>query len=797
MKKGNVVLSILVVLLLAVGSIAIAQASQQGTKAATGTIRVYHNGWIDFNHNGVMDPYENPQLPVEVRVDNLLSQMTLQEKIWQMVQWCDWRSLADGNSFDFKKAKKLIGDHGIGGLYISHGFSSNNNTPEQWAKFTNAVQKYAIEHTRLGVPVLTYTDDTHGNSEMYGGMILPQEIGMASTFDPDLIEKGAAVTAQELRACGGLHNSAPVLGVARDPRWGRTEEEFGEDPYLVSVMGVATVRGFQGKSLNTDHTVAAQIKHFVAHSAPQGGLNDAPANISQRQLNEIFLPPFKAAIEAGALIVMASYSEINGIPNTSDKELLTNLLRKKWGFRGFTISDSNAIPRLATFHHVASTTREAIREAVNAGIDMEMGSNLFPVFLPELVKNRQISITTIDNAVRDILRVKFLLGLFDKAPYVDPKHAEAVVGTPSHRKIALQMALESLILLKNENHLLPLSKNVHSIAVIGPNANNIENQVGNYTALPQPEGNIVTVLQGIKDEVPKARVIYAPGCEITGASTAGFEDAIKAAKSANVAVVVVGESTNIASEGADRASLDLPGVQLELIKAIYQTGTPTIVVLINGRPLSIDWTAQHIPAIIEAWQPGMEGGEAVAKVLFGDYNPGGKLPITFPRSVGQLPLYYNHKPSVREGSAGRGQGGYVSISGKPLFPFGYGLSYTKFKFSNLNVTPKVIAPDGKVVISVDVQNIGKVEGSEVVQLYIRDPVAPVTRPVKELKGFRRITLKPGEIKKVIFVLSADKLAFYDRDMKLSVHPGVYKVMIGDSSSDIIWYDNFEILEKSR
>ena len=800
MKKYSVILSILAVLLLVLGSIAVAQeAGMQNTppKTQTTPAEIYHNGWVDFNHNGTMDPYENPKLPLEVRLSNLLSQMTLQEKIWQMVQWYDWSSLANGNSFASEKAERIIGDHGIGGLYIGHGFPAGSNTPVQWAEFTNAVQKYAIEHTRLGIPVLIYTNDTHGNSEMYGGTILPQEIGMGSTFDPALVEKGAALTAQELRACGGLHNSAPVLGVARDPRWGRTEEEFGEDPYLVSVMGVATVRGFQGESLNTDHTIAAQIKHFVAYSVPQGGLNDAPANITPRQLREIFLPPFKAAIDAGALIVMPSYNEINGIPNTSNKELLTDLLRGKWRFQGFTISDWDAIPRLATFHHVASTKEDAVKEAVNAGMDMEMHSNLFPVFLPELVKGRQVSITAINDAVRNILRVKFLLGLFDKPPYVNPERARAVVGTSSHRAIALQMALESLILLKNENHLLPLSKNVRSIAVIGPNADNIENQVGNYTALPQPEGSIVTVLQGIKEEVPKAKITYAPGCKITGTSTAGFEDAVKAAENANVAIVVVGESKEISSEGADRASLNLPGAQLELIKAIYKTGTPTVVVLINGRPLSINWIAQHIPAIIEAWQPGMEGGEAVAKVLFGDYNPSGKLPITFPQSVGQLPLYYNHKPSVREGSPGRWQGGYVSISGVPLFPFGYGLSYTKFKFSNLNITPKVITPDGKVTISVDVQNIGKVEGSEVVQLYIHDPVAPVTRPVKELKGFKRITLKPGETEKVVFTLSANELAFYDLNMKLSVQPGMYEVMVGASSSDIRWYGNFEISEGNR
>lgn len=759
--------------------------------------------------------YLDPTQPLETRVDDLLSRMTLDEKLAQLSGVWVYELLED-TAFAPEKARRLIG-HGIGQITRIGGAS--NLEPTASAELANRIQNFLVEHTRLGIPAMVHEECCSGYMAK-GATCFPQIIGLASTWEPELAEEMTAVIRAQMRAAGAHHGLAPVLDVTRDPRWGRVEETFGEDPYLVARMGTAYVRGLQGPDLRQG--IVATGKHFVGYGMSEGGLNWAPAHLAPRELREVFLLPFEAAIkEAGLASIMNAYHELDGIPCGSSQELLTDILRGQMGFTGIVVSDYMAINMLADYHHVARDKGEAAALALTAGIDLELPStDCYGHPLRQAIESGAIAEPLIDEAVRRVLRMKFLLGLFEN-PYVDVGRVAEVFDTAEQRALARRIAQQSIVLLKNEGGLLPLKKDLASIAVIGPNADNIRNMLGDYAYPPHIEflaftqrGRMLdtpapdklelsdiyvpmhSVLEGIKGKVsPQTRVYYARGCDVNSESREGFAEAVEAARKAEVAVLVMGGKSGLTpdctcGEFRDRADLGLPGVQEELVRAIYETGTPLVVVLVDGRPYAIPWIAEHVPAIVEAWLPGEEGGEAVADVLFGDHNPGGKLPITFPRAVGQVPIFHDHKPS---GGRSFLYGDYVSLSAKPLFPFGHGLSYTQFEFENLRIAPTQVAPDGRVQISVDVKNVGERKGDEVVQLYIHDVVASVTRPIKELKGFKRITLEPGEKKTVIFTLAVSQLGFYDRRMALVVEPGTIDVMVGSSSEQIRLSGQFEIV----
>ena len=647
-------------------------------------------------------------------------------------------------------------------------------SPKESVQLANKIQKFVIEETRLGIPIIIHDESLHGCMAK-GSSIFPQSIALASTWNPDLMEEVATAIGKETRIRGIHQCLSPTINIARDPRCGRTEETYGEDPYLTSLMAISFVKGIQ------DQKVVATPKHFVANFVGNGGRDSNEVHFSERILKEIYFPAFKACIKkAGALSVMAAYNSLDGLPCSSNKWLLTDILRKEWGFKGFVVSDYGSVIHIHTLHKVVRTKAEAAKKAIEAGLDIELPlSDCFEELL-RLVKEGKLSEEVINEAARRILRVKFWLGLFED-PYVDPEEAEKICGSEKHRKLALKAAREATVLLKNDG-ILPLSRDLKSIAVIGPNANKV--RVGGYSGHGV---KVVTPLEGIKNKVSQnTQVYFAKGCKITGNSKKGFEKAIKIAEKSNVAILFVGNSEETEGEGRDRCNLDLPGVQEELIKEISSTRTPVVVVLINGSAITMAKWIDKVEAVVEAWYPGEEGGSAISEALFGDYNPGGRLPITVPKTTGQLPLYYNHKPT------GRGYD-YVDLRGEQaLFPFGYGLSYTEFEYSNLKINPQKISPQGKVNISLDVKNIGRYKGDEVVQLYIKDKVATVARPIKELKRFERITLEPDQKKRVNFTLLSQDLVFYDINMDLVVERGIFEVMIGSSSEDIRLKGSFEI-----
>lgn len=759
--------------------------------------------------------YLDPAQPTERRVNDLLSRMTLDEKLAQLsAVWV--YELLEEMTFSDEKARKLIGS-GIGQITRIGGAS--NLGPVASAELANRIQAFLVENTRLGIPAIVHEECCSGYMAK-GATCFPQIIGLASTWEPELAEKMTSVIRTQMKSVGAHQGLAPVLDVTRDPRWGRVEETFGEDPYLVSRMGTSYVKGLQGADLKQG--IISTGKHFVGYGMSEGGMNWSPAHLLPRELREVFLTPFEAAIrEAGLASIMNAYHELDGIPCGSSKELLTAILRNHLGFDGIVVSDYMAINMLADYHHVAKDKGEAARLALEAGIDLELPStDCYGQPLRQAVEGGTIGESLLDEAVRRVLRMKFLLGLFEN-PYVDVERVSEVFDTPEQRTLARQIAQRSIVLLKNEGDLLPLKKAISSIAVIGPNADSIRNMLGDYAYPAHIEfmefmlsGDVIetptpgkmelgdtyvpmrSVLEGIKGRIsPQTRLYYAKGCDVTGESREGFAEAIAVARKSEVVVLVVGGKSGLTpdctcGEFRDRADIGLPGVQEELVRAIYETGTPVVAVLINGRPYAIPWIAEHIPAIVEAWLPAEEGGEAVADVLFGDYNPGGKLPITFPRAVGQIPIFYGHKPS---GGRSFLYGDYVSLSARPLFPFGHGLSYTRFAFDNLQIAPKQVGAEGKVRISVEVKNVGEREGDEVVQLYVHDVLSSVTRPVKELKGFKRITLEPGEKRTVTFTLAVSQLGFYNRDMEFVVEPGAVEVMVGSSSEDIRLSGEFEII----
>jgi beta-glucosidase len=739
--------------------------------------------------------YRDARAPIADRVADLLSRMTPTEKVAQLMS-VNWEHThlddAKTHALSPEAAKKLIGN-GIGEITRP---SDRHADARAATEFANAVQKFLVEETRLGIPALVHEEALHGFAAV-AGTSFPQAIGLAATFDPELVEQVFTVAARQARARGVQHVLAPVVDVARDPRWGRIEETYGEDPYLVSRMGVAAIRGFQGRRaadapIDSAH-VAATVKHFTGHGTPEGGRNTAPGNYSMHVLREVFLPPVEAAVrEAAVASVMPSYNEVDGIPSHANHWLLGSVLRREWGFTGFVVSDYFGVAELERKHHVVADLRAAGLKALEAGVDLEVPEGEgYPTLVEELQAGR-VAVTTIDQAVTRLLRAKFLLGIFDQ-PYTLAPVPEA--ERPADRALARHAAEESIILLKNEGNVLPLdASKIGSIAVVGPNAAVV--RLGGYSGAP---ARTVSVFEGLKSRAGgKISVTTAPGCGLTKGNRGWSDDLVemadpsddakliaeasKVAAAADVTVLVLGQNEQLSREGwadnhrGDRMDLDLVGRQIELARAVIAHHKPVVLVLLHGGPLAIPELAKSVPAILDGFYLGEETGTAVAEVLFGDVSPAGRLPVSVPRQVGTVPAYYNYKPSARRL--------YLLEEPGPLWPFGFGLSYASFRYEKLAVTPARIAPDGKTTASVTVTNTSKRAADEVVQLYVHDVVSSVTRPISELKGFRRIHLKPGESKKVELAIGPGELSFYDEGMKRVVEPGRFEVMVGGSSADL-------------
>ncbi len=699
----------------------------------------------------------------ERRINALLTRMTLAEKLGQLQQL---DGEGDGN---FRPEHRELVRQGLLGSTLN----------VRGAQRTNELQRIAMDESRLKIPLIFGFDVIHGYRTIF-----PIPLAEVSSWDPALAEKSTSIAAIETYSQGVRWTFAPMLDIARDPRWGRITEGAGEDPYLGAAFARARVTGFQGRDYSAPGKILACAKHWVAYGAAEGGRDYNTTDMSEQTLREIYFPPFKAAIDAGAGTVMSAFNDLNGVPTSANPFTLTRVLRGEWKFDGFVVSDYTSVKELLN-HGVAANDKEAAQAALNAGVDMEMVSRLFNQQGPELLKEGKVSQATIDEAVRRILRIKFRLGLFEH-PYTAEAPESDSLLTRANRTAAREIAGRSMVLLKNERDTLPLNRAIGSIAVIGPLADDHRTPLGWWAGDGKPDDTI-TPLAGIKAKVSsKTKVGYAKGCDTLGDSTAGFAEAVALARASEVAVVFVGETSEVVGEAASKSSLDLSGRQMDLVKAIYATGKPTVVVLINGRPLTIGWIVDNEPAILEAWMGGTEAGNAIADVLFGDVNPGGKLPVTFPRTVGQVPIYYNHMNTGRPPDANsRYTSKYLDVPWTPQFPFGFGLSYTQFKIGNLQLSAQHIRPNGKLTVTVEVENVGRRAGDEVVQLYIRDVAASMTRPVKELKGFQRVTLRPGEKRRIEFTLDADSLGFYNREMKFVVEPGEFKVMAGSSSEDLI------------
>jgi beta-glucosidase len=746
--------------------------------------------------------YENPAAPVEERVADLIGRMTLEEKVAQLVCiWTDKNQLLDEDGrFVPEKATEEIplgvgcvarpsDNFGRGEAGVTPG-----RTPRETVELVNALQRYLVEETRLGIPAMMHEEGLHG-FQARGATVFPQAIALAATWDPALVEEVYTVVAREIRAWGARQALTPVVDVARDPRWGRIEETYGEDPHLVAEMGLASVRGFQGRELPlAPDRVFATLKHMTGHGEPESGTNIGPANISERVLREAFFPPFERAVkEGGALSVMASYNEIDGVPSHANGWLLNDVLRGEWGFDGYVVSDYFAIRELMGRHAVAESLADAAGQALAAGVDVELPNpEAFPELL-ELVRSGAVPEEMIDRALARGLRLRFLAGLFQD-PYADAGHAEAITGNEEAGALALASAEKAMVLLRNEGDLLPLDLAALSrIAVIGPNAD--ETILGGYTDAPL---RTVSILDGVREYVgDAAEVVFAKGAHITkernwwgdeveladpGENRRLIAAAAELAATAEVAIVAIGDNEQTSREAwaenhlGDRTSLALVGEQEELVRAVAATGVPTVVVLIHGRPLAVNWIAENVPAILDGWYLGQETGTAVARALFGEINPGGKLPVTIPRSVGQLPMFYNHKPTAHRG--------YLFDTTEPLWPFGFGLSYTSFALENPRLDRAEIGPAETAVLSVDLVNTGERAGDQVVQLYVRDVHSSVTRPVKELKAFERLTLAPGERRTVSFTVGPEQLRFWNREMERVVEPGGFQLMVGTDSADL-------------
>ncbi len=762
--------------------------------------------------------YPDATLPIPGRIADLLGRMTLDEKLAQLNSYWMRNFLEDSNTLSRKKISQLL-SLGIGQITRLGGSSAFD--PVSSAKAANTLQGFLVNETRLGIPAIIHEECCSGYMAL-GGTVFPQMIGLASTFQPELAHKMTAVIRTQMRAVGAHQGLAPVLDVARDPRWGRLEETFGEDPTLVSQFGVAYVRGLQGDSLN-EGGVMATGKHFVGHSLSQAGMNCAPVHLGKRDLMEIYLAPFQAAIrDAGLHSIMNAYPELDGELVAASRAILTDLLRGELGFDGLVVSDYEAILMIQTYHHVAADRSGAAALALHAGIDVELPNpDCYHEALKHAIEIGQVEMDWVNTAVSRHLQKKFELGLFEN-PYVDEGRVLEVFDTPEQRSLARSIASRSMVLLANDG-LLPLRKTSGTLAVIGPNADEGRNLMGDYSYAPQmeymlsilppdsplsgvtPAGlaaysvSTPSILDALRAAAPAVNILYARGCDVLARDTSGFVEAIQATQAADVAILVLGDRSGLTPEcttGETRDSVDLrlPGVQNELAQAILAVGKPVVVVLVNGRPLAIPDLVGKAAAILEAWLPGEEGGAAVADVLFGKVNPGGKIPISFPRHVGQLPIFYNQKPS---GGKSNWYGNYVSVDSGPLYPFGHGLSYTTFEYTNFSLAPARVAAGGIVDVHVNVTNSGRTAGDEVVQLYTCDEVGCVPRPVKELKGFQRVTLHPGETRQITFHLPVNQLAFYDEEMKLVVEAGTLKVMVGASSSDIRCEGVFEIVGEKK
>lgn len=716
-------------------------------------------------------PYQDPGLPVEQRVSDLLSRMTDDEKIRQldMYHGSDVTDMPthDATTYSEAKTAAAIGQMGIGSIHDLYPVS---------ASIDNQIQHYAMEHTRLHIPVMFIEEGLYGYCAV-GSTYFPIPLELASSWDTSLVHAVGHVIASEARSHGVDMILGPVIGLARDPRWGRVEETYGEDPYLAGMNATAMVKGLQGDSLDQEDAVISEPKHFAMHSIPEAGSNTSPVSIGEREARSSFLYVFEKAVrDGGAMGIMAAYSEDDGIPCVDNKWLLTEVLRNEWGFRGMVVSDLGAIKMTIENHHVAADIPDALSRTLKAGLDMQFydfSHEDFHAAIIESLKQKSLSEDDLNRAVGDVLRVKFVLGLFDH-PYTDTSLVSKVFHSPENQDLALRAADEGICLLKNDNGILPLDNNMHSIAVIGPLATST--YLGDYA----DQGTGISILDALKQRAGKGDEInYAEGYAPDTSSLVQaqlLEKALNLVKRSEVAVVVLGEDASMDGEGKDRADLNLDENQQNLVKSLYNTGKPVVVVLFNGRPLTINWIAEHIPSILETWYSGEKGGLAIADVLLGKINPSGKLPITIPRSVGQLPFYYDFKPTSRHV--------YVDEKNTPLFPFGLGLSYTSFGYSGLSISPSKISPGDSAVVSVEISNTGKAEGTEVAQLYIRDVLSSVTTPKLALKGFQRITLKPGESGTVYFKIGPGQLSLWNEEMKRVVEPGEFRIMVGSSSADI-------------
>ena len=770
---------------------------------------MYHKGWIDFNKNGIKDIYEDPAATLDARIENLLQQMTLEEKTCQMVTLYGYKRVLK-DALPTPEWKQMLWKDGIGAIdehlngFQQWGLPPSNNenvwpaSRHAWA--LNEIQRFFVEDTRLGIPV-DFTNEGIRGVESYKATNFPTQLGLGHTWNRELIRQVGLITGREARMLGYTNVYAPILDVGRDQRWGRYEEVYGESPYLVAELGIEMVRGLQH-----NHQVAATAKHFAAYSNNKGareGMARVDPQMPPREVENIHIYPFKRVIrEAGLLGVMSSYNDYDGIPIQGSYYWLTTRLRKEMGFRGYVVSDSDAVEYLYTKHNTAKDMKEAVRQSVEAGLNVRCtfrSPDSFVLPLRELVKEGGLSEEVINDRVRDILRVKFLIGLFD-APYqTDLAGADDEVEKEANEAVALQASRESIVLLKNTDNTLPLNiDKIKKIAVCGPNADEEGYALTHYGPLAV---EVTTVLEGIREKAQgKAEVLYTKGCDLVDAhwpeseimeypltpdEQAEIDRAVANARQADVAVVVLGGGQRTCGENKSRTSLELPGHQLKLLQAVQATGKPVILILINGRPLSVNWADKFVPAILEAWYPGSKGGTAVADILFGDYNPGGKLTVTFPKTVGQIPFNFPYKPASQiDGGKNPGPDGNMSRINGALYPFGYGLSYTTFEYSDLEITPKVITPNQKATVRLKVTNTGKRAGDEVVQLYTRDILSSVTTYEKNLAGFERIHLKPGESKEIVFTLDRKHLELLNADMKWTVEPGEFAIMVGASSEDI-------------
>jgi beta-glucosidase len=704
---------------------------------------------------------------IEHAIDSILARLSTDEKIGQLVQYSGGFATGPSARQANEERRALLREGKIGSLLNVIG-----------AEETHELQRIAVEESRSKIPLLFGLDVIHGFKTTF-----PIPLAEAASWDLQAVELSARVSAREAAAAGVHWTFAPMVDIARDPRWGRIAEGSGEDTYLGSLMAAARVRGFQGSSLLDPTTLLACPKHFAAYGATEGGRDYNTVDMSEQTLRDVYLPPFKAALDAGAGTIMASFNEISGVPSSGSRLLMTTVLRDEWKFDGFVVSDWGSIGELIV-HGFAADPTDAARIAINAGLDMDMESRCFADHLRSLVDNGKVSMATLDQAVRRILRIKFRVGLFaDPYRACTPAREAKEIRNAANIEAARSVARKAIVLLKNEGNLLPLSKNMATIAVIGPLAHNHSDAVGMWAG-PTDTSNTVTLLDGIKAAVPKSRVTYARGCTLEGNDTTGIAEAVAVARTSDVVILSVGESRDMSGEASCRTMLDLPGRQLDLVQAVYATGKPVVLVLTNGRPLTITWEAAHIPAIVEGWALGHETGHALADVLFGDYAPTGRLPVTFPRATGQVPFYYNHKNTGRPGNDTiYFTSHYLDVPSSPLYPFGFGLTYTKFAYSDLHLTGSAFGIADTMAVEVTVRNTGARAGEEVVQLYVRDEVGSLTRPVRELKGFNRVKLDPGQSARVALRVAVGDLAFTGLDMKRRVEPGMFTVYVGPNSAE--------------